>query len=140
MTLLYALLTGAAFVAVGSPHPIHAILALIQVFFVASAILMVLQVEYLALLFVIVYVGAITVLFLFIIMMLELRGIHTATRFGGILSLNTFLLALFAAELAFLFGANLFGTEFVMHSGPLLATTSISSPDRDMSGSVIFNP
>jgi NADH:ubiquinone oxidoreductase subunit 6 (subunit J) len=45
-----------------------------------------LQLEYFALLFLIVYVGAIVVLFLFIVMMLEVRTFNVAQRFQDLFS------------------------------------------------------
>jgi len=52
---------------------IHSILLLIAVFFIGTIVLFFCQVEYYAILFLIVYVGAIVVLFLFIIMILEFK-------------------------------------------------------------------
>lgn len=56
-----------------SKNPIHAVLFLVLVFFNVSGLLILLGVEFLALLFLIIYVGAIAVLFLFIIMMLTIK-------------------------------------------------------------------
>lgn len=58
-------------------NPIHSILNLIGVFFLGNCLLFFRSIEYYAILFLIVYVGAIVVLFLFIIMMLELKIINT---------------------------------------------------------------
>jgi NADH-quinone oxidoreductase subunit J len=58
---------------ISSKNPIHSILFLVLVFFNVSGLLIMLGVEFLALLFLIVYVGAIAVLFLFIIMMLSIK-------------------------------------------------------------------
>jgi NADH-quinone oxidoreductase subunit J len=56
-----------------SKNPIHSVLFLVLTFFNVSGLLIMLGVEFLALLFLIVYVGAIAVLFLFIIMMLSIK-------------------------------------------------------------------
>ena len=53
-------------------NPIHSVLFLVLVFFNSCALLLLLKVEFLAMLFLIVYVGAIAVLFLFVIMMLNI--------------------------------------------------------------------
>lgn len=58
-------------------NPIHSILNLIGVFFLGNCLLFFRSIEYYAILFLIVYVGAIVVLFLFIIMRLELKIINT---------------------------------------------------------------
>ena len=54
-------------------NPVYSILFLIFSFLSASMMLFLLECEFLALLFIIVYVGAIAVLFLFIIMMLDIK-------------------------------------------------------------------
>ena len=59
-------------------NPIHSILSLIGVFFLGTCLLFFIEREYYAILFLIVYVGAIVVLFLFIIRMLEIKRINIA--------------------------------------------------------------
>lgn len=62
-----------SFFVITAKNPIHSVLFLVLVFFNISGLLIMLGVEFLALLFLIVYVGAIAILFLFIIMMLSLK-------------------------------------------------------------------
>jgi NADH-quinone oxidoreductase subunit J len=57
-------------------NPIHSILFLILVFVYSSCLLILLQSDFLAMIFLIIYIGAISVLFLFIIMMLNIRMIE----------------------------------------------------------------
>lgn len=59
-----------------SINPINAVFFLISVFFSASFIFVLLNVDFLGLLFLMVYVGAIAVLFLFIVMMLNIKRIE----------------------------------------------------------------
>tara|TARA_B100000780_G_C20982325_1_gene392588 strand:- start:209 stop:832 length:624 start_codon:yes stop_codon:yes gene_type:complete len=56
-----------------SENPVHSVLFLILAFFNASGLLLLLEVEFLAMLFIIVYVGAVAVLFLFVVMMLNIK-------------------------------------------------------------------
>jgi NADH-quinone oxidoreductase subunit J len=56
-----------------SNNPIHSILFLILLFFESTIILSFLNLEFVSLLFILVYVGAIAVLFLFVIMMLRVK-------------------------------------------------------------------
>lgn len=56
-----------------SNNPIHSILFLILLFFESTVILSFLNFEFISLLFILVYVGAIAVLFLFVIMMLRVK-------------------------------------------------------------------
>ena len=60
-----------SFMVVVSQHPVFSLLFLVSSFLFASFILFLLECEFLALLFIIVYVGAIAILFLFAIMLLE---------------------------------------------------------------------
>jgi len=56
-----------------SKHPLFSILSLILIFFISSFISILFGVDFLGLLIIIIYVGAIAVLFLFVIMMLDLK-------------------------------------------------------------------
>ena len=64
-----------------SMNPVHSVLFLILAFVNASFILILFQIEFLALLFIIVYVGAIAVLFLFIVMMLNIKKVRINSSF-----------------------------------------------------------
>ena len=80
MPFIYSILTsficGICLLVIATANPIHAILLLIRIFFIGTIMLFCLQIEYYAMLFLIVYVGAIVVLFLFIIRMLELKRVN----------------------------------------------------------------
>jgi NADH:ubiquinone oxidoreductase subunit 6 (subunit J) len=58
---------------ISSRNPMHSVLFLVLVFCNAAGLLILLEIEFLAMLFLIVYVGAIAVLFLFVVMMLNIR-------------------------------------------------------------------
>jgi NADH-quinone oxidoreductase subunit J len=60
-----------AFMVILSQHPMFSLLFLVASFIFSAFLLFILECEFLALLFIIVYVGAIAILFLFIVMMLE---------------------------------------------------------------------
>jgi NADH-quinone oxidoreductase subunit J len=67
-----AVLLGAAFAVITARSTVHAALYLVLAFFSASCVWMLLQAEFLAIALVLVYVGAVMVLFLFVVMMLDL--------------------------------------------------------------------
>ena len=69
--LFSILLVISAFMVVVAQHPVFSLLFLVSSFILSSFLLFLLECEFLALLFIIVYVGAIAILFLFSIMMLE---------------------------------------------------------------------
>src|SRR5690606_28054729 len=71
--LLAIVLVVAAFRVITATSPVTGVLHLILTFFTASMMWMLLQAEFLALVLVIVYVGAVMVLFLFVVMMLDMR-------------------------------------------------------------------
>lgn len=63
----------AALIVIYSRNPIHSVIFLILVFCRASALLILLGVEFLAMIFLVVYVGAIAVLFLFVVIILQIK-------------------------------------------------------------------
>ena len=54
-------------------NPVHSVLSLILAFFNAAIILLLFDVEFLGIVFIIIYVGAIAILFLFVVMMLNVK-------------------------------------------------------------------
>lgn len=72
-----ALLLGSATMVVFSRNPVRAVLFLVLAFFASSVLWMLLQAEFLSLLLIFVYVGAVMTLFLFVVMMLhvDLSGV-----------------------------------------------------------------
>jgi len=76
-------------------------------FFLGSLLLFVLQLEYFALLFLIVYVGAIVVLFLFIVMMLEIRTLNVTQKFQDLFAYRSWILVLLAFEFFFILSQGL---------------------------------
>jgi NADH-quinone oxidoreductase subunit J len=83
----------AALCVVSAKNPVHSVLFLITVFFSAAGMFVLLGAEFLALLLVVVYVGAVAVLFLFVVMMLDVdfvalrQGFARYAPIGGIIGL-----------------------------------------------------
>ena len=70
---LFAVVTiASAVLVIFSRNPVHSVLWLILAFFNAAGLMLILGAEFIALLLVIVYVGAVAVLFLFVVMMLDI--------------------------------------------------------------------
>ena len=61
-----------AFMVIASRNPVYSVLFLILTFFNAAGLFVLLGAEFLALLLVVVYVGAVAVLFMFVVMMLDI--------------------------------------------------------------------
>ena len=68
-----AVLVASAAMVVTSRNPVHSVLFLILAFFNAAALFLIAGAEFLAMILVIVYVGAVAVLFLFVVMMLDVN-------------------------------------------------------------------
>ena len=93
--LFSTVLIAAALLVVSARNPVHSVLFLILAFFNAAALFVLLGAEFLAMVLVVVYVGAVAVLFLFVVMMLDidfaelregfLRYVPTGLIVGGIL-------------------------------------------------------
>jgi len=88
-----AILIFAALMVVASRNPVHSVFFLILAFFNAAALFVLLGAEFLAMILVIVYVGAVAVLFLFVVMMLDVdftelkKGILKNLPLGGAVGL-----------------------------------------------------
>ena len=78
--VLSAILVGSAAAVVTSRNPVHSVLFLILAFFNAAGLFLIAGAEFLAMILVIVYVGAVAVLFLFVVMMLDVDFRPAAQR------------------------------------------------------------
>lgn len=95
-----AILVIAAFRVITARNPVHAALFLVLSFFSAAAIWMLLQAEFLAIVLVLVYVGAVMVLFLFVVMMLDINLDKIREGFWGFVPLAATVGVIIALEMA----------------------------------------
>ena len=95
-------------------NPVHAALFLVLAFFTASAIWLLLRAEFLAITLVLVYVGAVMVLFLFVVMMLDINLERLREGFWQYLPLGAMVGMLMAFEMA----AVLYGRWFGLATPP----------------------
>ena len=117
LLLFYAfsvILVAAAVLVVTVRNPVHAALFLVLAFFTAAALWMLIYAEFLALTLVLVYVGAVMVLFLFVVMMLDINLDVLREGFWRQLPLAGGVGALMALEMA----AVLAGREFGLEGSP----------------------
>src|SRR6185312_4111611 len=90
--LLSAVLLVCALAVVSARNPVHSVLFLILAFFSAAGLFVLLGAEFLAMLLVVVYVGAVAVLFLFVVMMLDVdfaalrQGFARYMPIGGVVA------------------------------------------------------
>ncbi len=85
-------------------NPVHAVLFLILAFFNAAGLFVLLDAEFLAMLLVIVYVGAVSVLFLFVVMMLDVDFAELKAGFIKNAKVGALIGGVVLAELIALFG------------------------------------
>ena len=97
-----AVLLGAALAVILVRNPVHAALFLVLAFVSASALWLLLYAEFLAMTLVLVYVGAVMVLFLFVVMMLDINLDKLREGFWGNLPLAAFVGILMAGEMVLL--------------------------------------
>lgn len=95
----FALVSSA--VVVSATNPVHSVFALIFVFVNVAGVLLVLRVEFISLLFLVVYVGAVAVLFLFVIMMLNVKLNEIIDSSVSYIPLGFFLGLVFLLEISF---------------------------------------
>jgi NADH-quinone oxidoreductase subunit J len=82
-------------------NPVHAVLWLILAFFNAAGLMVLVGAEFIAMLLVIVYVGAVAVLFLFVVMMLNVDFAELRSGFARYLPIGLVLAVVLAAEIIF---------------------------------------
>jgi NADH-quinone oxidoreductase subunit J len=86
-------------------NPVHSVLFLILAFFNAAALFVLLGAEFLAMILMVVYVGAVAVLFLFVVMMLDIDFTALRSGFMNYLPLGAILAIVLFAEFVFALGA-----------------------------------
>lgn len=86
--VLSAVLVLSALMVITARNPVHAVLFLILAFFNAGGLFMLLGAEFVAMILVIVYVGAVAVLFLFVVMMLDINFAELRAGMGKYLPLS----------------------------------------------------
>ena len=108
---LSAVLVGAAVMVITARNPVHAALFLVLAFFTSAGIWLLLEAEFLAIILVLVYVGAVMVLFLFVVMMLDINLAPLREGFIRYLPVGIAVAAIVVVELALVIGVSDFGLE-----------------------------
>jgi len=137
------LLIGSAMAVVLSKHPVFSLLFLLSAFLFSSVLLFLLECEFLALLFIVVYVGAIAVLFLFAIMMLESKAVNLSRNLikyipVGLLFFILFLLPLLNAIMTDL-NPNSFSDSFYLNEYQNWYDLIDSVSDIETYGQVLYS-
>jgi NADH-quinone oxidoreductase subunit J len=103
--LFAGILVASAFMVIAVKNPVHAVLFLILAFFNAAGLFVLLGAEFLAMILVVVYVGAVMVLFLFVVMMLDVDFAELRAGFLKYLPVGATVGILLLVELILILGA-----------------------------------
>ena len=113
--LFKVLIIFSVFMVVHSANPIHSVLFLILVFCNSAGIVLLLKAEFLAMVFVVVYVGAIAVLFLFVVMMFDLRQTELQNFYISYLPIGCFIGLVVFFELLYVFYNDFFTNPYSLY-------------------------
>ena len=115
---LFASITiASAFLVIAARNPVHSVFFLILAFFNAAGLFMLAGAEFLALLLVVVYVGAVAVLFLFVVMMLDVDFAELRQGFLQYLPIGTLIAVILALELVLVLGASVLEADVALNTG-----------------------
>jgi NADH-quinone oxidoreductase subunit J len=103
--LFAAVAVASGVMVIASRNPVHSVLFLILAFFNAAGLFVLLGAEFLAMILVIVYVGAVAVLFLFVVMMLDINFVALREGFMKYLPVGAAIGLILLAELLLVVGA-----------------------------------
>jgi NADH-quinone oxidoreductase subunit J len=117
-----------AVMVIASRNPVHSVLFLILAFVNASGLFVLLGAEFLAMILIVVYVGAVAVLFLFVVMMLDVDFAQLRQGFMQYLPFGLVIAGIFLAELLFVVGAWSIGANLTV-SAPIPPAAQISNTE-----------
>jgi len=100
-----------AFMVITMKNPVHSVLFLILTFLNCSGILFLLELEFVPLMFIIVYVGAVVILFLFVVMMLDIKISTKNSDFFKYFAIGTFVGSIFLIEILLCVGQTFYILE-----------------------------
>src|SRR5471032_86274 len=132
-----AILILSAVMVIGARNPVHSVLFLILAFFNAAGLFVLLGAEFLAIILVVVYVGAVAVLFLFVVMMLDINfaalrhGIRQHLALGLAVGVALF------AELVIVVGAWIVAPDVAAHTAPIV-NSAVTATNTQALGAILY--
>jgi NADH-quinone oxidoreductase subunit J len=133
-----AILLAAAAMVIFSRNPVHSVLWLIVAFFNAAGLMVLIGAEFIAMLLVIVYVGAVAVLFLFVVMMLDIDFAELRAGFARNLPLGLLLAIILVVELVLGLGAYRAGAV-QLGVADAAATAAANVPNIEAIGALLYS-
>jgi NADH-quinone oxidoreductase subunit J len=132
-----AILLASAAMVIFSRNPVHSVLWLIVAFFNAAGLMVLVGAEFIAMLLVIVYVGAVAVLFLFVVMMLDIDFAELRAGFAQNLPFGLLLAIILAVELVLGIGAYRAGAV-KLGAVDAAAKTAANVPNTEAIGALLY--
>jgi NADH-quinone oxidoreductase subunit J len=121
--LFAGICVGSAFMVIASRNPVHSVLFLILAFVNASGLFVMTGAEFLAMILIVVYVGAVAVLFLFVVMMLDVNFVELRQGFLQYLPVGMLIGVVFLAELLLVVGGWVIGPSLPQAISSPIPTT-----------------
>jgi NADH-quinone oxidoreductase subunit J len=126
--LFSAVCIASAVMVIASKNPVHSVLFLILAFVNAAGLFLLLGAEFLAMILIVVYVGAVAVLFLFVVMMLDVDFAELRQGFLNYLPVGMLVGGIVLAELLFVLGAWTIGANVAKTvTAPIPPLASVSN-------------
>ncbi|WP_298912266.1 NADH-quinone oxidoreductase subunit J [uncultured Algimonas sp.] len=130
--ILASVAVGAAFMVVASRNPVHSVMFLILTFFSAAGLFILMGAEFLALLLIMVYVGAVAVLFLFVVMMLDVDFVELKKGFLSFAPIGGIVAAILLLQMIAL------GAAYFMDGGRPLVAPDATMTNLEAFGAVLY--
>jgi len=134
--LLAAVTLGSGLAVVSSKHPVHSVLFLIAAFFSAAGLFVLMGAEFLAMLLIVVYVGAVAVLFLFVVMMLDVDFVSLRQGFAQYLPIGGLVAGILTLEMVMV--AATVASRGTVKANALPQTSLPDVPNAEMIGRVLY--
>ncbi len=116
--ILSSVVVLSALFVIAAKNPVHSVLWLILAFFTSAGLLVLIGAEFLAMLLVVVYVGAVAVLFLFVVMMLDVDFAELKNGFMNYVPMGVILAIALLVELGVVAAAATFDTAATVDPAP----------------------
>ena len=137
--LFAAVALSSAVAVISFRNPVHSVLSLVLTFFSTACLWLLLQAEFLGIVLVLVYIGAVMILFLFVVMMLDIDFAELRAGFVKNVPLGLLLAVVLAAELVLGIGAYQAGAVTLGTPEAGAATVSATVPNIEAIGGLLYS-
>ena len=114
-----AIAVGAGAMVVLARNPVHSVLFLILTFFTTAGLFVLIGAEFLAMILVVVYVGAVAVLFMFVVMMLDINFVEMREGFLQLMPVGVLVAIILLTELLMILGTASISPEIMAGTEPI---------------------